>query len=172
MRYAWQSCVGRLAALHIAAMTIHASTSYANHVNMYTCSLLHVADVNIAWWSLHKQRRITWDNCNYTWRSRVREAHGGVHEYTYKKKLMAFYTGTCGPRRWQGKNKHNKWVITDEMRTWGPTYLQNDSEKEYVAEEPKAAVAEKPKRTYHASDVRNLAWAPVILPRTPGLLSR
>ena len=58
-----------------------------------------------------------------------------LEEYSYDEKLDAYYyTGTppdrhrhsfvCGPRKWKGKKKDEKRVITEEMMTWQPTNLE------------------------------------------------
>ena len=59
-----------------------------------------------------------------------------LKEYSYEEKLTTYYyTGTppnrhrhsfvCGPKKWKGKDKDEKRIITEEMRTWQPTNLQD-----------------------------------------------
>lgn len=67
-----------------------------------------------------------------------------LKEYSYDEKLHTYYyLGTppdrhrysyvCGPKKWKGKEKDEKRIITEEMRTWQPTNLQDpDLESESV----------------------------------------
>ena len=59
-----------------------------------------------------------------------------LKEYSYDEKLNAYYyTGTppdrhrhsfvYGPKKWKGKTKDEKRIITEEMETWKPTNLQD-----------------------------------------------
>ena len=59
-----------------------------------------------------------------------------LEEYTYEEKLeVYYYTGhgpnrhrhslVYGPRKWRGEKKTDVRVITEEMRTWQPTHLQD-----------------------------------------------
>ena len=66
-----------------------------------------------------------------------------LEEYSYDEKLDAYYyTGTppdrhrhsfvCGPRKWKGKKKDEKRVITEEMRTWQPTNLEGKKDEKRI----------------------------------------
>ena len=59
-----------------------------------------------------------------------------LKQYSYDEKLHTYYyigTGpdrqrysyVCGPKKWKGKDKDEKRNITEEMRTWQPTNLQD-----------------------------------------------